>query len=55
MPDPKPTIVEIEDAFGNRITLKNGSITIQAVSTLELKAPTITLNGRVVTPNDNPI
>jgi uncharacterized protein (DUF2345 family) len=55
MSEPKPIVVEIEDAYGNKITLKNGTITIQAVGMLELKAPSITLNGRVVAPNANPI
>jgi hypothetical protein len=52
---PKPQTVVIEDAYGNSITLANGKITIKSVGTLELTAPTITINGRLVTPNRNPI
>lgn len=45
----------IEDAHGNAITMSNGKITIRAQGVLELTGPTITLNGRVVAPNGNPI
>jgi uncharacterized protein involved in type VI secretion and phage assembly len=45
----------IEDAHGNAITMSNGKITISGVGVLELIAPTITVNGRVVAPNANPI
>jgi len=45
----------IEDAHGNAITLSNGKITIRSQGVLELKAPLVTVNGRVVTPNGNPI
>ncbi len=51
----KPQNVVIEDAFGNTITMVNGKITIRSVGVLEIAAPIITLNGRVVTPNSNPI
>jgi hypothetical protein len=51
----KPQNVVIEDAFGNIITMTNGKITIRSVGVLEITAPVITLNGRVVTPNNNPI
>jgi hypothetical protein len=54
-PQPKPQTVVIEDAFGNSITMVNGKITIRSVGVLEVSAPIITLNGRVVTPNGNPI
>jgi hypothetical protein len=54
-PQPKPQTVVIEDAFGNSITMVNGKITIRSVGVLEISAPIITLNGRVVTPNGNPI
>ena len=53
-PQTNQTVV-IEDAWGNKITLTNGKITIQSVGVLELKAPTVLVNGRVVAPNDNPI
>jgi hypothetical protein len=55
MPDPKPPIVEIEDAHGNKITLKDGTIKIESAGILELKAPVIIVNGRTVTPSSNPI
>jgi uncharacterized protein involved in type VI secretion and phage assembly len=45
----------IEDAHGNRIILSNGKITISGVAVLELRAPTVTINGRVVSPTPNPI
>jgi uncharacterized protein involved in type VI secretion and phage assembly len=45
----------IEDAHGNRITMSNGHIHVKSTSVLELEGATITLNGRVVAPNANPI
>jgi len=45
----------IEDGHGNAITMSNGKITIRATGVLEVTAPTITLNGRIVAPNGNPI
>jgi phage baseplate assembly protein V len=45
----------IEDANGNRITLSNGKISIQGTALLELRAPIVTINGRVVQPGPNPI
>jgi uncharacterized protein involved in type VI secretion and phage assembly len=45
----------IQDAHGNTISMSNGKIAIKSVGVLELKAPTITINGRVVCPNANPI
>jgi len=58
--DPQPAAgdkggIVIEDAHGNRVVLSNGKITISSVAVLELQAPTITINGRVVSPNSNPI
>ena len=47
--------IVIEDAHGNAITMSNGKITIRSKGVLELTGPTITLNGRVVAPNGNPI
>ena len=55
MPDPKPPIIEIEDASGNKITLKDGTIKLESVAILELKAPVIIVNGRTVAPGSNPI
>lgn len=45
----------IEDAHGNRITMSNGKITVKSTSILALEGRMITLNGRVVAPNANPI
>jgi uncharacterized protein involved in type VI secretion and phage assembly len=45
----------IEDAHGNRIVMSNGKITIASTGVLELRGATLTLNGRVVAPNANPI
>jgi uncharacterized protein involved in type VI secretion and phage assembly len=45
----------IEDAHGNRITMSNGQIHVKSTCVLALEGPTITLNGRVVAPNANPI
>lgn len=45
----------IEDAHGNTILLSNGQITIKATGQLRLMAPTVVINGRVVSPNPNPI
>lgn len=45
----------IEDAHGNAITMSNGKITIRSQGVLELTAPNMTLNGRIVAPNGNPI
>jgi hypothetical protein len=45
----------IEDAHHNRITMSNGKISIQSPGVLEIKAAHITLNGRIVAPNANPI
>ena len=38
----------IEDGHGNAITMSNGKITIRSTGVLEMTAPTITLNGRIV-------
>ncbi|HSY92668.1 MAG TPA: hypothetical protein VK812_14935 [Candidatus Binatus sp.] len=53
--DAKKDTVVIEDSHGNTITLSNGKITIKSIAVLELKAPTIIVNGRIVAPNSNPI
>jgi phage baseplate assembly protein V len=45
----------IQDAHGNVITMSNGKVTIKSVAVLSLEAPVITIAGRVVTPNANPI
>jgi uncharacterized protein involved in type VI secretion and phage assembly len=45
----------VEDAHGNRITMSNGQIRIHSIGVLQLEGFSITLNGRVVAPNGNPI
>lgn len=45
----------VEDAHGNRITLSNGKISLQATCVLEILAPVVTINGRVVQPSPSPI
>jgi phage baseplate assembly protein V len=45
----------IRDAHGNTVTLSNGKIAITGTALLELRAPIVTINGRVVQPGPNPI
>ncbi len=45
----------IEDAHGNRITLSNGKVSLSATAVLEIQAPVVTINGRVVQPSPSPI
>ncbi|CAO3443982.1 phage baseplate assembly protein V [Azospirillum largimobile] len=45
----------IEDAHGNRITLSNGKVSLSATAVLEIRAPVVTINGRVVQPSPSPI
>lgn len=45
----------VQDAHGNSIVMTNGKVTITSVGLLEVTAVSITLNGRVVAPNGNPI
>jgi uncharacterized protein involved in type VI secretion and phage assembly len=45
----------IEDAHGNTISMSNGKIVIQGVGVLQILAPSVTINGRIVAPNANPI
>lgn len=47
--------VEVADAHGNRVKLSNGRMEIQAVALLEITAPSVTINGRVVLPVPRPI
>jgi uncharacterized protein involved in type VI secretion and phage assembly len=47
--------IVIQDAHKNTITMSNGKISIQSQGVLEIIAPHITLNGRIVAPNGNPI
>ena len=45
----------IEDAHGNTISMSNGKIVIKGVGVLQILAPSVTINGRIVAPNANPI
>ena len=45
----------IEDAHGNIVTMSNGKVTIKGVGLISIEAPVVTINGRVVSPNSNPI
>jgi uncharacterized protein involved in type VI secretion and phage assembly len=47
--------VQITDAHGNQIELANGRITITGIGMIQIKAPVVTINGRVVAPTPNPI
>jgi uncharacterized protein involved in type VI secretion and phage assembly len=58
--DPPPAagdkgFIRIRDAHGNTIELANGRISIRALGMLELKAPSVTINGRLVSPVGPPI
>jgi len=45
----------IEDAHGNRVTFSNGQISISAVVSVQITAPTVLINGRLVAPVPSPI
>jgi uncharacterized protein involved in type VI secretion and phage assembly len=47
--------VSIEDAHGNRITLQNAMISIESVAVVQINAPSVIINGRIVAPIPNPI
>jgi len=47
--------VTIRDAHGNEIILANASITIRSVATIQIQAPNVIINGRVVAPDARPI
>jgi phage baseplate assembly protein V len=47
--------VIIEDAHGNRISLSNGQVAINAVAVVQINAPTVLINGRPVLPVPTPI
>jgi uncharacterized protein involved in type VI secretion and phage assembly len=58
--DPAPAggdrgFIRIKDAHGNQIELSNAQINITAVGALQLKAPSVTINGRLVAPVGPPI
>jgi uncharacterized protein involved in type VI secretion and phage assembly len=45
----------IQDAHQNRIVMCNGKITIESVGLLEIDAPIVSINGRIVAGGPNPI
>ncbi len=58
--DPTPAAgdqghVRLEDAHGNVVELSNARISIRGVATIDIQAPTVTINGRPVAPTPNPI
>ncbi len=47
--------IRIKDAHGNQIELANAQIKITSVGGIQLKAPTISINGRLVAPVGPPV
>jgi len=47
--------IRIQDAHGNVIELGNAHLVIKCIGTLQITAPNITINGRVVLPMPTPI
>ena len=47
--------IRLKDAHGNTIELANGRITVRGVGTVEIQAPNVIINGRVVAPVGPPI
>lgn len=47
--------IRIKDAHGNMVELANAQITIRSVGMINIQAPTVTINGRVVLPQPRPI
>ena len=47
--------VRIEDAHGNSVELANGRITISGVGAIQIRAPNVTINDRLVAPVGPPI
>jgi uncharacterized protein involved in type VI secretion and phage assembly len=47
--------VRIKDAHGNSIELANGRITISGIGMIQIQAPSVTINGRPVSPVGPPI
>jgi uncharacterized protein involved in type VI secretion and phage assembly len=47
--------VRIRDAHGNTIELANGRLSITSVGSLQIKAPNVVINGRLVAPVGPPI
>jgi hypothetical protein len=47
--------VRIRDAHGNSVELAKGRITISGVGVIQINAPNVTMNDRVVAPAGPPI
>jgi uncharacterized protein involved in type VI secretion and phage assembly len=47
--------IRIKDAHGNRIELANGRMSITSVGSLQISAPSVVINGRLVSPVGPPI
>jgi uncharacterized protein involved in type VI secretion and phage assembly len=47
--------IRIKDAHGNSIELANGRLSITSVGSLQIKAPNVVINGRLVAPIGPPI
>ena len=47
--------VRIRDAHGNAIELANGRVSITSLGSLQIRAPNVVINGRVVSPVGPPI
>ena len=47
--------IRLQDAHGNLIELSNANITIKSVGAITIEAPKITINKRVVAPQQRPI
>jgi len=47
--------IRLKDAHGNVIELANARITIRSVAAIDIQAPNVTINGRIVAPVTNPI
>ena len=47
--------VRVADAHGNTVELANGRITITGIGAVNIRAPSVTINGRLVAPVGPPI
>jgi phage baseplate assembly protein V len=47
--------IRLKDAHGNMVELANAHITIRSVAAVDIQAPSVTINGRLVAPVPNPI
>jgi uncharacterized protein involved in type VI secretion and phage assembly len=47
--------IRVTDAHGNQVELANGRITVTGVGLIQIQAPVVTINGRIVAPVGPPI